>query len=841
MIFGLGTIGASAAFEGETIQYNTAVQTMAGMGILTGNEKGEFNPTGNLTRAAAAKIVAYVALGKTVADKLPSTEVFKDLKANDPQYGYAAKFVAYLYTKGIVNGYGDGNYGPGDSVTVMQFAKMLLCAIGYGKNNEYIGKGWDTNVLIDASNTDIIKDFTGDTDKVITREEASLFAFNALTQDNAKIAKFDNDTKTYDNTYAGAKTLGASKYNLAEAFTGVVTKNQSVGDKYTVVTGLAASATPGATPTDKSFNIVTTKDLIGHYITVYYANDNANGYSVYSYSDIGTVKKYANTFLSDTTARDNAQKAALGVSTVEGAANWYSFASDYTCTAKVSTDAIANNDYGTYVLYNGKVVAYLADPTYVISRVTKIDTTAGAEAITLAGVNGGVAISNKSTDDKVIEYDGIAVGDYVSVTQLGTVFTLTKFTTVTGTITSYTNNADPATAAAYPKSAIVVNGTTYRMTGATDNYSGIADVSSSLNFTDTFTLYLDANNRFFAVTQDTTTGSTNLFYCTGSYVKTLYLDTGALPVTYYKGINAAGEYASYSLTQGTTAPSVGNMYRLTINGTTGAATFTNVTSLIGTGVAPVSTLTGQNANAVGANWTVTASAFDVDWAKDGATPASNYYISKDVTVIYVMETTTPGTGTAGTSKSPIVTIKKGITEDLNLDDSDYVLATKVTGTNNWTVNTIIYNGSANMQVAGSLIYVANAAVTARVAYNGATGVAETDMYSVYIDGVKTDIMSDDTLAVGFYTYEKNKYGVYTLTTATTGCASGRFTNYYNGLLSFGSITNKDASKAVVVNTTRTTGLATTVDQLTSEYDIAVAWDALGSVTYIYITGYTPAT
>jgi hypothetical protein len=838
MILGIGTMGASAAFESETIKYSTPVQVMAGMGILVGDENGNFNPSGNLTRAAASKIVAYVALGKAVADKLPSTEVFKDLKTTDPKYGYAAKFVAYLYTKGIVNGYGDGNFGPGDSVTVMQFAKMLLSAIGYGKNNEYIGTGWDTNVLIDASNTDIIKDFEGDTDRVITREEASLFAFNTLTQDNAKVAKFDNDTKTYDNTYSGAKTLGASKYNLAEAFTGVVTKNQSVGEKYTVVTGLAASAVSGTAPSEKSFNITTTKDLVGHYITVYYANDNATGYSVYSYTDIGTVKKYANTFAADTAA---AQKAALGVSTITFAANWYSFTAAYACTPKVSTDTIATNAYGTYVLYKDKVVAYLADPTYVISRVTKVDTTANAEAITLAGVNGGAAISNKSTDDKVIEYTGIAVGDYVSVTQLGTVYSLTKCTTVTGTVSSYTNNTDTNTNTSYPKSAVTVNGTTYRMTSATANYSGIADVSSGLNFTDTFTLYLDANNKFFAITQDTTTGSANLFYCTDSYVKNLYLDSGTVPVTYYKGINAAGEYASYSLTSGTTAPTVGNMYRLTINGTTGSATFTNVTTLTGTGVAPVSTLTGQNTNNPGANWTVTASAFDVDWAKNGAVPASNYYISSDVTVIFVHETPAGPTGTTGVNKSPIVTIKKGITQDLNLDSSDYVLATKVTGTNNWTVNTIIYNSAANMQVAGSLIYVSNPAVTATVAYNGATGVAETNMYSVYIDGVKTDIMSDDIgLTTGFYTYEKNKYDVYDLTSTSAGCANGRFSNYYNGLLSFGSITNKNATKAVVVNTTRTTGLATTVDMLTSEYDIAVAWDDQQFVTYIYITGYTPA-
>jgi hypothetical protein len=125
--------------------------------------------------------------------------------------------------KGIINGYGDGNFGPDDQVTANQLAKMLLCATGYGKDGEYTGSEWELNAAIDGYQKGI---FTGSTAAdfsfAATREEAALYIFNAMTKIE-KVA-FDTTTKLYvpvdgtpavDNTLA--TTNGLAKVNTVDA------------------------------------------------------------------------------------------------------------------------------------------------------------------------------------------------------------------------------------------------------------------------------------------------------------------------------------------------------------------------------------------------------------------------------------------------------------------------------------------------------------------------------------------------------------------------------------------------------------------------------------------------
>ena len=821
MILGIGTMGASAAFETETIKYSTPVQVMAGMGILVGDENGNFNPSGNLTRAAAAKIVAYVALGKEVADKLPSTEVFKDLKTNDARYGYAAKFVAYLFTKGIVNGYGDGNFGPGDSVTVMQFAKMLLSAIGYGKNNEYIGTGWDTNVLIDASNADIILNFEGDTDRVITREEASLFAFNTLTQDNAKVAKFDSDTKTYDNTYTGAKTLGELKYALASTLTGFVTANQTFGNSlYTVVTD--------NTNISKNFNTTTDKNMLGHYVQVYYkATVNADGsYTTYNIDDIGTAKTYTYNPYSTVSAATQ-QATALGVTTVSYD-KWMFFNSSYVSTLKTASDSTTGN--GTYILYQGKVVSYIASPTYTIGKVTAINKTAGSESITVNGVNGNAAIDNKAALDKVIEYTDITVGDYVTVTDVGGKFYLVKNTTVEGTISSISKYTYNGTVYA---SSVVLDGKTYYLSSASDttDATGLNDVdlTTLTSFNGTYVLYLDANGKIYNVKAKEASADTNLFYCTGAYVKSssdgVYYDWMA------KGVNAKGEAAEYKIAASQTtltitgAPTTNTLYYISaVDAFTGVATFSAV---------------GDKAVAIPvAGWSIKAT------GTNKYTVGSNYYyLSSDVSILYVSDSFT------SKSYAPTVTKDTGAVA-LNLTTGDYLLATPVLGTNNYTVHTII-RGQKDTKSAASLAYIysssADAVPTGIVSYTGATGTLYANTYTAYIDGVKKTInvpTNKTAIAKGFYTYTVDTYGLYTLATSPiatggTSCGIGTFENYYNGVLSLTGYADMSVTNAVLVNCTGNTYVPTDVALLSTADTLAVDFNALGTaIDFIYVIAST---
>jgi len=192
MMFSL-CITASADFTDDAeIKYTEAVEVMAALGVLEGNPDGSFNPKGTLTRAEAATIIVRLLDAEDLAVAAEAT--FADVAANH----WAAAAIAYCAEEGIIDGYGDGNFGPKDTLTAYQWAKMLLVAIGY--EGEYTGAAWQIAVAKDAADAGI---FAGNlkADKTVgaTREEAALYALNAA-KDGIDTVYYEvtNGTNTYE-------------------------------------------------------------------------------------------------------------------------------------------------------------------------------------------------------------------------------------------------------------------------------------------------------------------------------------------------------------------------------------------------------------------------------------------------------------------------------------------------------------------------------------------------------------------------------------------------------------------------------------------------------------------
>ena len=182
MVLGL-MVSASAMNIKDYSDYNEithleAIDLLTSLGILEGTD-GKFNPQDVLTREQGAKIIAYLMLGKEGAEAL-STSVapFKDVASGR----WSAGFIAYCASQGIIGGYGNGNFGPTDTLTGNQFAKMLLVALGYGVNGEFTGPNWAIEVAKYALTEGIFDGNLGaNFDAGAKREEAALYAFNALT------------------------------------------------------------------------------------------------------------------------------------------------------------------------------------------------------------------------------------------------------------------------------------------------------------------------------------------------------------------------------------------------------------------------------------------------------------------------------------------------------------------------------------------------------------------------------------------------------------------------------------------------------------------------------------
>ena len=161
------------------VQNKEAVDVLTAIGVINGNADGTFGADAKFTRAQGATMIAYLTLGKTVADALPTSATkFSDVPANF----WGAKYIQYCANEGIINGYGNGKFGPDDELTSAQWALMLLGALGYSSKNEGIGgTGWEIAATRLAMKAGVASadDMVG----TMTRDTAAKMAFNTLKAD----------------------------------------------------------------------------------------------------------------------------------------------------------------------------------------------------------------------------------------------------------------------------------------------------------------------------------------------------------------------------------------------------------------------------------------------------------------------------------------------------------------------------------------------------------------------------------------------------------------------------------------------------------------------------------
>ena len=181
MLCGMIATASAAEFTdaGEIDVKNTeAVTVLSGLGIIGGMGDGTFQPNGTLTRAQAAKIIAYMLLGKDGAEALPAdTAAFDDV----PTSHWSCKYVNYCAEKGIVSGVGNNKFNPNGTLTGFAFGKMLLVsAAGFNAEQEgLVGSSWESNVSKLLKSEDLTLGVTVSSDG-LRRQDACHLALNTL-------------------------------------------------------------------------------------------------------------------------------------------------------------------------------------------------------------------------------------------------------------------------------------------------------------------------------------------------------------------------------------------------------------------------------------------------------------------------------------------------------------------------------------------------------------------------------------------------------------------------------------------------------------------------------------
>lgn len=173
--FGSMTLAASFKDVPAGADYAEAVNTLADIGVLTGDENGNFNPNSTITRAEFATIICRL-LGVDNEAKEIKQSSFTDVSASHWAVGYIAK----ANELGIINGNGDGTFSPESPVTQEQAVKMLVCAWGYEAEANEAG-GWPNGYLSIAKDLGFTNDITINNSVAAKRSLVARIIYNALS------------------------------------------------------------------------------------------------------------------------------------------------------------------------------------------------------------------------------------------------------------------------------------------------------------------------------------------------------------------------------------------------------------------------------------------------------------------------------------------------------------------------------------------------------------------------------------------------------------------------------------------------------------------------------------
>ena len=279
MVLGLGVVGASADNKLDSYTdageigdaYVEAVGVLTGLGIVDGRTDTEIVPEATYNRAEAAKIIAYMLLGKDQADALKATVApFEDVSVDF----WAAGYIAYCAELGIISGMTETTFEPYGTLTGYQWAKMLLVAVGYGKNGEFEGDSWSLNTATVVAKTGLNEGDLAAADHVaLRREQAMLFAFNAL---NLKQVTYSPNSTNYVYDIFGyvfadgtGTTLGEDVYDLAMV-EGQIVDNEGMGNANTIVDPVNKWAK------EVTIDANTDYDLMWHAVRVWYVDGKTN-------------------------------------------------------------------------------------------------------------------------------------------------------------------------------------------------------------------------------------------------------------------------------------------------------------------------------------------------------------------------------------------------------------------------------------------------------------------------------------------------------------------------------------------------------------------------------------
>ena len=230
-LIGAGAVSIDDFSDAEEIVNKEAVTTMVSLGVIDGNDDGSYNPSGVVKRGEMAKLIAVMLNGGNEPTLGEMTASFSDTAGH-----WAQNYITYVANLHIIDGRGDGSFGPNDDVTGSEAAKMILTALGYRSEIEgFTGANWAINVQLKANDIQLFEGLTINPDEGLTRDDTAQMLYNAVQAQEVEYRNLDGNYN--DVIYPTEKgTVLANRFGVVKV-EGLVVANDVYG-----VPGYAAAA-----------------------------------------------------------------------------------------------------------------------------------------------------------------------------------------------------------------------------------------------------------------------------------------------------------------------------------------------------------------------------------------------------------------------------------------------------------------------------------------------------------------------------------------------------------------------------------------------------------------------
>ena len=221
MLGSLLTVPAGAAavtkFSDVSDSYTaTAVESLRLMGVLDGYGDGTFRPDTVLNRAQFCKMAVYAMDGSGELGRYSTVTIFPDVKPSH----WASAYINMAARKGIISGFADGKFKPGQTVTAGQAVTILMRGLGY--KDEDMGGVWPQSYMAEAQTNGLLKS-TGITSAYagLTRAQAARLFLNLFEAKHGKgdaLFSYKVGEEVYLTAVDGGKgtmTAGGKSYTMA--------------------------------------------------------------------------------------------------------------------------------------------------------------------------------------------------------------------------------------------------------------------------------------------------------------------------------------------------------------------------------------------------------------------------------------------------------------------------------------------------------------------------------------------------------------------------------------------------------------------------------------------------